>query len=175
MMRAHAPFTATTWPWAALIASAAMLAAAHGFERFALLAPCQLCLRQREVYWAAGAIALAGLVLARVRPGLAGLACFALAAAFLTGAGIAGYHAGVEQGVFPAPDGCAGGGPMPSGADLMAQLGKPMATASCGEIPWSLLGLSMAAWNALVSLGLAGASVFAALGPGRPVKETRHA
>ena len=34
-----------------------MLATAHAFERFAYLAPCQLCLRQREVYWAAVAMA----------------------------------------------------------------------------------------------------------------------
>jgi len=29
------------------------------------------------------------------------------------------------------------------------------ATASCLDAPWRMLGLSMAGWNALVSLGLA--------------------
>ena len=45
------------WRLCALLASAAMLATAHAFETFGGLAPCQLCLRQREVYWAAAAVA----------------------------------------------------------------------------------------------------------------------
>ena len=36
------------WPFFALLASAAMLAVAHGFETFGHLAPCHLCLKQRE-------------------------------------------------------------------------------------------------------------------------------
>ena len=43
----------TAWPVLAALASAAMLAAAHAFETFGGYAPCMLCLRQREVYWAA--------------------------------------------------------------------------------------------------------------------------
>ena len=46
------------WPVTAILVSALMLAAAHGFEIFAKLYPCPLCLRQREVYWALIAIAL---------------------------------------------------------------------------------------------------------------------
>jgi len=60
------------WPALALAASAAMLATAHAFERLGGYAPCLLCLKQREVYWVAGGIALAGLVLLRTRAGDAG-------------------------------------------------------------------------------------------------------
>ena len=49
------------WPVVALIASAAMLATAHAFETFGKLYPCPLCLKQREVFWVAGAVALIGL------------------------------------------------------------------------------------------------------------------
>ena len=37
------------WPAAAFLASAAMLAIAHAFETFGGLAPCTLCLQQRDV------------------------------------------------------------------------------------------------------------------------------
>ena len=46
------------WTAFALAASLALLGAAHAFERFGGLAPCNLCLKQREVYWGAVAIAL---------------------------------------------------------------------------------------------------------------------
>jgi len=45
------------WTAFALAAALAMLGAAHAFERFGGLPPCSLCLKQREVYWAAVAIA----------------------------------------------------------------------------------------------------------------------
>ena len=46
------------WTAFALAASLSMLGAAHAFERFGGLAPCNLCLKQREVYWGAVAIAV---------------------------------------------------------------------------------------------------------------------
>ena len=46
------------WTAFALAASLAMLGAAHAFERFGGLAPCNLCLKQREVFWGAATIAL---------------------------------------------------------------------------------------------------------------------
>jgi len=45
------------WTAFALAASLGMLGAAHAFERFGGLAPCNLCLKQREAYWAAVAVA----------------------------------------------------------------------------------------------------------------------
>jgi disulfide bond formation protein DsbB len=41
--------------------------------------------------------------------------------------------------------------------------GAKIAAPSCDKAVWIFLGLSMAGWNALISLGLAAASVFAAL------------
>ena len=53
------PIDRARWPFIALLASALMLAVAHAFESFGGYMPCQLCLRQREVYWVAGSLALA--------------------------------------------------------------------------------------------------------------------
>ena len=80
----------------ALAASALMLGAAHAFETFGGYAPCTLCLRQREVYWVAGSLALAGLVLTRPA-GLQrfkGLFYLGLALVFMAGVGIAAGTAG---------------------------------------------------------------------------------
>ena len=52
------------WLPIAAIVAAAMLAAAHTFQYFGY-EPCALCLRQRAVYWAALAVALGGIAIAR--------------------------------------------------------------------------------------------------------------
>lgn len=155
------------WPALALLAAAAMLAAAHAFQNFGGLAPCPLCLRQREVYWAVIAAAGAGLVLLRFKPlplGLPAL-CAVLGALFLGGAGVAGYHVGVEQGWIPVPASCAGGNAadiFKSGKSLAEMLDGAKTVTACNEVPWSLFGLSMAAYNMAISLALAGVSFVAA-------------
>ena len=154
------------WPLVALIASALMLAAAHAFETFGGLAPCALCLRQREVYWAAIAVAAAALILGRFREGrsLAPWGAGLLAAVFLLGAGVAAFHAGVEWHWWPGPTTCTGGGASASAADLMAALnGQEVRPPSCDRAAWVFAGLSMAGWNAIVSLLLAIGSIAAAL------------
>ena len=158
------------WPLLAVAASLAMLAAAHGFERFAFLAPCPLCLRQREVYWALIAMVLVGLALWRWRPTPRFMVALnaLVGMVFVTSAGIAFYHMGAEYGWWPAPAGCVAGLDAVDAAraalenDLLESLDTRMATASCTDVPWHFLGLSMAAWNGIVSLGLAAISFVAA-------------
>lgn len=152
------------WPIAAALASAAMLATAHAFERIGGFAPCTLCYRQREVYWAALALAVVGAAAVRFwRPGLSRWVCALLAVVFLYGAGLAAYHAGVEWKWWPGPTTCTGGGGVTAAdmADLLA--GKRIRGPSCDQAAWVFLGLSMAGWNALASLGLSVASLAAAL------------
>lgn len=153
------------WPVIAFLVSAAMLATAHAFETFGKLAPCHLCLKQREVYWVAGTIALLAIVAdltplaARVRRPFNLL----LAAIFLYGAGLAAFHAGVEWKWWPGPTTCTGGGVAAAG-DLVAMLkGGKVAIPQCDKAAWVFLGLSMAGWNALASLGFAVASLTAGL------------
>lgn len=166
------PVDRARWPLAALLASGAMLATAHAFERFLLLAPCPLCYNQRQVYWAAGALALVGVILAwrgakgGVSARVQSAICLLLGVVFLAGAGVAGYHSLVEWGVLPAPATCAVGNiDIGAPGDLWERLGKPLAVPSCAEAQWWFLGLSMAAWNTLVSLGLAALSLWAAFRP----------
>lgn len=159
------------WPWGAIVVSALMLAAAHAFEHFGGLAPCQLCLRQREVYWGAIAIAGLGLLAARLAPTLFVPRATAalLAVAFLAGAGVAIYHAGAEYKFWPGPSTCGAvsTGPI-SAADMASALdGPPRPAVRCDEAAWTLFGVSMAGYNALISLALAGISLAMAFVPGR--------
>ena len=153
------------WPLLAFAACAVMLGTAHAFETFGKLAPCLLCLKQREVYWVTGTAALITVVLSRtawagrVRRPLILL----LGVGFLYGAGLAAYHAGAEWKWWPGPAACAAGGSASAG-DLVAMLkGAKIAAPACDKAVWVFLGLSMAGWNAVISLGLSVASGFAAL------------
>lgn len=166
-MKAFLRFVLRQWPLCAAVVSVAMLAIAHAFEQFGGLDPCVLCLRQREVYWTALAIGIAGFVLQRVpgRPWLVRLSCVALAITFAVGVGVAAYHAGVEWKWWPGPQACAAAGGAASVGDNTAVFGgaAKVRAPSCDEAVWIFLGLSMAGWNAAVSLVLAGFSVCAAM------------
>lgn len=143
------------WPAFALAASLAMLGAAHAFERFAYMAPCPLCLRQREVYWAVVAMTVTALILWQWRRNRRFMMAFnvMLGLVFLTGAVVAAFHAGVEWKFWPAPEGCTVEIVDVTAIDL-GSLDERQAVVSCTEAPWSLFGLSMAGWNAVVSMGL---------------------
>ena len=157
------------WALHALLAAAAVLAAAHLFELYGYR-PCALCLRQREVYWAAIAIALVGLAAPRLwkNPFLPRAICALLGGAFLVGAAVAIYHAGVEWKFWPGPTTCAS---VRTGAlsaeDILKALNSVTRAVPCDEAAWRdpVVRLSMAGWNALVSLALAGVSFLAAATP----------
>lgn len=154
------------WPIAAGLASAALLAGAHAFETFGKLAPCILCLRQRETHWAVLAVAALVLIAGRVRPTplVKRLGAAALGVAFLVAAGWAGYHVGVEFKWWPGPAACAAGGAKDlSASAIAAALGQAQKVIRCEDVAWSMLGISMAGWNGLVSAGLAIASFAIAL------------
>ena len=152
------------WPLLAALASAALLAAVHVIQAQGY-APCELCLKQREVYWAAVAIGLAGYGLQRLRPGprVRMAVAAVLALTFLIGASVAAYHAGVEQKWWPGPTSCTGGGSVSANAMAGLLAGERIIPPQCDQIVWSVLGLSMAAWNVLVSLGLVMLSALADL------------
>ena len=157
-----------SWPFFAALASLLMLGGAHAFETFGHYPPCELCLKQRDVYWAALVLAGAAIVFASSRGDarLRRVFDLLLGLVFLGGAAVAAYHAGVEWKWWPGPATCTGSGHQ-SSADLRAGLarilsGTPMHIVRCDEAAWRMLGLSMAGWNALVSLGLAAMSFIAA-------------
>lgn len=136
--------------------SAALLLGAFAFQHIGGLAPCELCLWQR---WPHAAAVLIGLV-ALALPGL--LLPLLGAAAALATAGIGLYHTGVERQWWPGPGTCSGGvSAETSTEDLLAQiLEAPLVR--CDEVAWSMAGLSMASWNAVLSLALAALWLYAA-------------
>jgi disulfide bond formation protein DsbB len=153
------------WPAAALLISAAMLATAHAFQQLGYQ-PCALCLRQREIYWVAIAAAGAAIVATRFYPRIAPVAAIMLGLIFLTGAGVAGYHAGVEWKFWPGPTTCSTAGISALNAkDMLDALDKPMHPPSCEDAAWRMAGISMAGYNAVISLALAALSLIAAVPP----------
>lgn len=155
------------WRLAALVVSAAMLATAHAFQTFGGYQPCTLCLRQREVYWVVGTIALAFMFLVRLPGGarFRQLTCWILGLGFLVSFAVATYHAGAEWKFWPGPSTCSSAGSAGVSAQAMQDLlnGAKIKPPACDQVVWSLFGLSMAGWNALISLGLVGLSALAAL------------
>lgn len=153
------------WPAIAFTVSALLLIGAHIFQALGY-EPCLLCLRQREIHWAVLAVAAAGLIIIWRWPDRRMISAtnMALSALFLTSMVVAGYHAGVEYGFWPGPAACsaASGGTL-SGADIIAALDKPVKAPSCSDAPWSLMGISMAGYNALISLILMVLSVWAVI------------
>jgi len=135
-----------------LLGPAALLAGALGFQYLGGLQPCEMCQWQRWALVAALGLALAGWAAGHSR------AVLALAAlAVLAGAGIAAFHAGVEQHWWQGITACAA--PPVTGADVLGQiLAQPLVR--CDAIPWSLLGISMAGWNAILSTIIGGAALW---------------
>ena len=137
--------------------SLALLGAAYLFQSLGY-APCKMCLWQRWPHAVAVGLGLLALIWARWPVAILG----ALAALVTGGIGI--YHSGVERGWWPGPTSCSGGSDLGglTGADLLSTdvLDRVI---MCDEVSWALIGLSMATWNALFSLGLAGIWVVAAL------------
>jgi disulfide bond formation protein DsbB len=141
----------------ATLGSVALLSGAFAFQYIGGLAPCQLCLWQR---WPHAAAILIGLV--ALLTGWRGLAWAGMLAALAT-AGIAGFHVGVEQAWWQGLATCTAGSIEGiSTADLLNPAADVAAPVRCDQIAWSLFGISMAGWNAILSLGLAGLWVKAA-------------
>lgn len=118
--------------------------------------PCVLCLYQRVPYAIIGVIGFVALFWCAPQkmPWVALLACIL----FLVSAGISLYHVGVEQTWWVSVAPCGGGaGDIANTQDLMAALQEKPAK-SCGDIEWTLFGISMATYNVVVSLILAGAA-----------------
>lgn len=157
-----------SWPLVAALAALAVLGVAHGFESFGGLKPCHLCLQQREIYWVAVAVGLAGWVGGRLVRGkhVVAIASLILGLIFLSEAGLAAYHAGVEWKFWPGPQTCSGAGTTTADIKAIAGLlgGARITSPRCDVAAWTLAGLSMAGWNVLVALVLAALSFLVVLG-----------
>jgi disulfide bond formation protein DsbB len=134
----------------AILVPAALLAGAWGSQIWGGLIPCEMCWWQRYAHIAALALALLALLLARTGAGRALVALAALA--ILTSGGIGFYHAGVEAHIFKGVTQCTAADTHGTAAELIDQI-MSAPIVPCDVVQWRFLGLSMAAWNAILSIG----------------------
>ena len=137
---------------AALLVLAGALATLMGAWIFEYLgyAPCELCLLQRWAYYAALPLAVLAAMSAPNRPALARSWLGVLALLWLGSMAFGVYHAGVEWKWWLGPSTCGNQADFSGG---LPDLGKPVIL--CDTAAIRILGLSLAGWNALISLGLA--------------------
>ena len=135
------------------LAAAATLAGAYAFQ-LAGYAPCELCLKERIPYLVGAPLALIAFALTARAEGLA-RACLALVAlVFAAGTALGTYHAGIEFGWWPGPSDCTGAyTAAPTQADFLKQL-QDVQVVRCDAVALRIMGLSLAAWDAVVSAGL---------------------
>jgi len=135
------------------LVSLALIFGALGFQYLARLPPCEMCMWQRYPHFAAAIVGLGGAFLARV--GLMdrkfGVPLVVVTALLIATSGLLGvYHAGVEWHWWPGPTSCTGAAFQFQGTlDLTAPIVR------CDAAAWRLFGLSLAGYNALISLLIA--------------------
>ncbi|HVQ09238.1 MAG TPA: disulfide bond formation protein B [Allosphingosinicella sp.] len=137
----------------ALLVPAALLGGAFAFQYWGGLAPCEMCWWQRYPHMAALAFALAALLAGRLPDRGRSLVWLAALAIAVSG-GLGVYHAGVELDLWEGLTQCSQTATGGSAADLLDTIvAQPLVR--CDEVQWSLLGISMAGWNAILSLASA--------------------
>ncbi len=143
---------------------AALLAGAYGSQYIGGLSPCEMCYWQRYAHFAGLAFALLSLAMVRAPDRGRSFVWLAALGIFASGA-IGAWHAGVELGVFPGVTQCTStGGGLSGDALLKDIMARPLIR--CDEVQWEFLAVSMAGWNAIISI--AGALVVLWLSLRRP-------
>lgn len=150
MFQARRPLDKLATGFAFLLGLATILAA-WGSQVIGGLTPCELCLEQRlAYYWGLPILALVLLLWNRLPLPVWYVAMALATAVFAWGTYMGAYHAGVEWGFWPGPTACTG-----LGEDLsFDQLGSMTPVIGCDVVQFRFLGISLAGYNALISLGI---------------------
>ena len=138
----------------------ALMAGALGSQYLGGLYPCEMCHWQRWPHYAAIVVA----ALAFATSGGTRRALVVLAAALIATSGAIGvFHAGVEYGWWPGITTCTSTvTPVGTPEERLAQImNAPMIR--CDVAQWSLAGVSLAGWNAVVSIPAAIAALVLAV------------
>jgi disulfide bond formation protein DsbB len=134
------------------------------FEYVMRLAPCPLCLDQRNAFYFC--VPLAALLCLGANHGASSKVMIAgfvvITAAMLWNTGLSAYHAGVEWKFWQGPTDCSGPiNNFGSVRDMMNQLQR-ISIVRCDEAAWRFLGISLAGYDVLVSLALAAVAAWGA-------------
>ena len=138
----------------AALGSGALLGGALYFQYVMGLAPCEMCHWQRwphMVAIATGLLAAASFAWPRLALVLALTAITALVVTSALGV----FHVGVEYHWWQGPQACSGNIPRGLTPEQLKKYLFGAKMVRCDETVWSLWGLSMAGWNALLSAVLA--------------------
>jgi disulfide bond formation protein DsbB len=142
------------------IAALAIISAALLSEYWGGLLPCALCLKQRVAFF----IALPLLALAYWQADKAPAAMRGLLTTigiiFLANAGLAFYHAGIEYGYWLGPASCGGGGAQAQDTKALFEALASSDMVRCDAPAFSLFGISLAGYNMLACLALAGLALY---------------
>ena len=155
---------------AALIVAAVLtltIAGAWFFELVIKLKPCPMCLEQRWPYYIGIPLALVLAFASRKAPRVivvGGLAV--LAALMLWGAYMGVFHSGVEWKWWAGPTECSGAGEFGGPGGLLSRL-QTINITRCDEASWRFLGISLAGYNAAISLALAAVALWGAAAAAR--------
>src|SRR3989344_6395196 len=141
--RIAAPLVALAAP---LLLYGGALVSQYGFG----LHPCEMCYWQRWPHQAAIVLALLSQLLRRNEAAMRALTLLAAVAIAISGA-IGVFHAGVEYGFWEGITTCATGSAGPVSLDAI--MNAPLIR--CDTAQWTPLGISLAGFNAIFSLGAA--------------------
>jgi disulfide bond formation protein DsbB len=136
--------------------AAATIAGAWYFQLVVKLPPCPLCLQERIPYYTVIPLSLLLVIAARAHAPhkLLAAGLLAIIAVALCGAVLGAYHAGVEWHFWAGPTDCTGTlTDLKSQGPLLNQL-QSFNVVRCDEAAWRLLGISLAGYNALISLAM---------------------
>ena len=139
--------------------AAATIAGAWFFQIVLEILPCPLCLEQRYAYYFAFPFGLlVAFALAKDAPRCLIIPPLAvLTLVVLVNAGLDAYHAGVEWGFWLGPTECSGTVLDLGKGSLLENLDR-VKVVRCDQAQWRFLGLSLAGYNALISLLMAAIS-----------------
>jgi len=127
----------------ALLLPCALLGGALFSQYAGGLYPCEMCYWQRWPHGAAIVLAIG----AFIRPAIARPLVLLAALAILISGAIGVFHAGVEAGWWEGITVCT-----TNGATSLEEILK-VPLVRCDQVQWAFLGLSLAAWNAILSVG----------------------
>ena len=132
---------------------ACLVLGALGFQYLDGILPCEMCHWQRWAHIAAAIVGIVGGMTVKRVSTARTLAWTAIACVLMSGL-IGAYQTGTEYHILPGPAAC-------TGHRYIVGSNMPPPEVQCDAVTWSLFGLSMASYNAIWSVLIAGLGALA--------------